>query len=101
MLNVQMKALNLLSKNSRPSSSEDVMVPDAMALLSLPSSLRKTILALYKIGEATATHLSKETKRRRAVESAYANQLTRLGYLAKKRIGRKTYFYINHSRLED
>jgi len=68
--------------------------PDAMTLLSLPISLRKTVIALYKLEEATAEDLARETKRLRAVESASANQLVRMGYLKKKREGRKVYFYI-------
>ena len=68
--------------------------PDAMTLLFLPRSLRKTVMALYKLKEATAEDLARETKRLRAVESASANQLVRMGYLKKKREGRKVYFYI-------
>ena len=68
--------------------------PDAMTLLSLPRSLRKTVMVLYKLKEATAEDLARETKRLRAVESGYANQLVRMGYLRKKRRGRKVYFYI-------
>jgi len=68
--------------------------PDAMTLLSLPGSLRKTAMVLYKLREATAEDLARETKRLRAVESASANQLIRMGYLKKKREGRKVYFYI-------
>lgn len=68
--------------------------PDAMALLSLPMSLRKTVMVLYRLEKATAEDLAKETKRLRAVESAAANQLVRLGYLKKKREGREVYFYI-------
>lgn len=55
------------------------------------------MLAMYKLGEATAEDLSDETSRLRAVESACANQLTRMGYLKKKRIGRKVYFQIQES----
>jgi len=68
--------------------------PDAMTLLSLPMSLRKTVMVLYKLEKATAEDLASETKRLRAVESASANQLVRMGYLNKKREGRKVYFYI-------
>jgi len=68
--------------------------PDVMTLLALPRSLRKTVMVLYKLKEATAEDLSRETKRLRAVESASANQLVRMGYLKKKREGRKVYFYI-------
>ena len=78
-------------------SMETNFVPDAMTLLSLPGSLRKTMLALYKLGEATAEDISKETERLRAVESACANQLTRMGYLKKKREGRKVFFHIKQS----
>jgi len=68
--------------------------PDAMTLLSLPMSLRKTVMVLYKLEKATAEDLASETKRLRAVESASANQLVRLVYLKKKREGRRVYFYI-------
>ena len=72
------------------------LAPDVMALLSLPMSLRKTVMVLYKLEKATAKDIAKETKRLRAVESASANQLVRLGYLKKKREGRDVYFYIQH-----
>lgn len=68
--------------------------PDAMSLLSLPMSLRKTVMVLYKLEKATAEDLARETKRLRAVESASANQLVRMGYLKKKREGREVYFYV-------
>jgi hypothetical protein len=75
------------------------LAPDVMALLSLPMSLRKTVMVLYKREKATAENIAKATKRLRAVESASANQLVRLGYLKKKRVGRNVYFYIE-SELE-
>jgi hypothetical protein len=68
--------------------------PDVMSLLSLPSSLRKTTMVLLKLEKATAEDLARETKRLRPVESAYANQLVRMGYLSKKRESREVYFYI-------
>lgn len=70
------------------------LAPDVLSLLSLPTHLRKTVIALYKLERATAEDLSKETKRQRAVESASANQLTRMGYLKKCRQGHKVYFNI-------
>lgn len=95
ILSIQKKILRLLNENKESSSSEELRrVPDVTALLSLPASLRKTMLALYKLREATAQDLSNETKRLRAVESDCANQLTRMGYLKKKRVGRNVYFYI-------
>ena len=44
--------------------------------------------------EATATDLSKETGRVRAVESDYLNQLVAMGLVKKKRKGRDVYFYV-------
>jgi len=69
--------------------------PNSLSLLSLPASLRKTVMVLYKLENATAEDLAKETGRLRAVESGAANQLVRLGYLGKKREGRDVYFFID------
>lgn len=71
-------------------------IPDAldvMTLLSLPDHLRKTAVTLCKLGEATAEEVAEQTKRARAVESSYLNQLVLMGYLKKERRGRKAYFY--------
>ena len=76
------------------SKTEAKLEPDVMTLLSLPMSLRKTAIVLYKLDKATAEDLAKETRRLRAVESASANQLVRMGYIKKKREGREVYFYI-------
>ena len=97
ILEAEEKILSTLGKRVLLESQAKTVVPDATALLSLPGSLRKTILAMYKLGEATAEDLSDETSRLRAVESACANQLTRMGYLEKKRIGRKVYFQMQQS----
>ena len=76
---------------------ELTLEPDVLSLLSLPTSLRRTVMVLYKREKATADEIAKETRRLRAVESAAANQLVRLGYLKKKREGRDVYFYIESS----
>jgi len=93
MLKTQEEFLRRITKKSHRRKAIK-LEPDAMTLLSLPSSLRKTVMALYKLERATAEDLARETKRLRAVESASANQLVRMGYLKKKREGRKVYFYI-------
>ncbi|MGD0177274.1 MAG: helix-turn-helix domain-containing protein [Candidatus Bathyarchaeia archaeon] len=67
---------------------------DVTTLLSLPDHLRKSALGLATLGEATATDLSKETGRVRAVESDYLNQLVSMGLIKKKRKGRDVYFYV-------
>ncbi len=67
---------------------------DVMTLLSLPDHLRKTAVTLCKLGEATADEVSEQTKRARAVESGYLNQLVVMGYMKKERKGRKAYFCV-------
>ena len=80
---------------------KSILAPDVLSLLNLPVHLRKTVIALYKLEKATAEQLSKETKRLRAVESASANQLARMGYLKKKRQGHKVYFFIDQNQEEN
>jgi response regulator of citrate/malate metabolism len=68
---------------------------DVMTLLSLPDHLRKTAVTLCKLEKATADEIAEQTKRARAVESGYLNQLVIMGYLKKERIGRKAYFCVD------
>jgi hypothetical protein len=93
ILKMQEEFLQRITNKSYPMT-ELKLEPDALSLLSLPMSLRKTVMVLYKLDKATADDLANETKRLRAVESASANQLVRMGYLKKKREGRREYFYI-------
>lgn len=66
---------------------------DVMTLLAMPDHLRKTAMTICRCGRATAEEVSEQTRRARAVESAYLNQLVIMGYLKKERKGRKAYFY--------
>ena len=93
LMEIQLELLREVSNKSDPTPQFN-LEPDALALFSLPMSLRKTVIALYKLEKATANDIAKETKRLRAVESALANQLVRMGYVKKKRVGRDIYFYI-------
>ena len=68
---------------------------DVMTLLNMPDHLRKTAMAICRNGRATAEEISDQTRRARAVESAYLNQLVLMGYLKKERKGRKAYFFID------
>ena len=68
---------------------------DVMTLLSLPDHLRKTAVTLCKLEKATADEVADQTKRARAVESGYLNQLVVMGYMKKERDGRKAYFYVD------
>lgn len=70
---------------------------DVMTLLSMPDHLRKTAMTLCRLGRATADEIAQQTRRARAVESAYLNQLVIMGYLKKERKGRKAYFYVERN----
>lgn len=100
LIELNVKTLKALEKCLRTGADKNFFTselkpePDTMSLLSLPMALRKTVMVLYKMEKATAGDLSRETKRLRAVESALANQLVRMGYIKKKREGREVYFYI-------
>jgi hypothetical protein len=96
-LNEKMEVFIELQKNEQKPENLLPGLPEAldvMTLLSLPDHLRKTAITLCKLGEATADEVAENTKRARAVESGYLNQLVLMGYLKKERRGRKTYFYV-------
>lgn len=61
-------------------------------LISLPDHLRKTYLAVASKGECGATQVSRLTRRCRAIESSYLNQLVRMGWLNKCKVSNKTQF---------
>jgi hypothetical protein len=94
-LNDKMEVMIELQKTGR----KDTMMPltdtplDVMTLLSMPDHLRKTAMTICRCGRATAEEIAEQTRRARAVESAYLNQLVIMGYLKKERKGRKAYFF--------
>jgi len=94
-LTVERRVLKLLSE-ALPSREEKLPPEgiDVLTLLELPDHLRRTVMALGKISKATAEDVSKVTGRRRAVESAYLNQLAVMGYVKRVREGRKVYFMV-------
>ena len=67
---------------------------DVMTLLSLPDHLRKSALILCRLGRATASQVSMESRRARAIESNYLNQLVTMGHIKKVRNGRDVEFYL-------
>jgi uncharacterized protein (DUF1015 family) len=73
---------------------------DVMTLLSMPDHLRKTAMAVCRLGRATAEEISQQTHRARAVESSYVNQLVIMGHMKKERNGRKAYFYVDRESQE-
>ncbi|UCD96827.1 MAG: transcriptional regulator [Candidatus Bathyarchaeota archaeon] len=67
-------------------------------LIDLPDHLRKTAIGLMKIKEGTARDVSQSTKRARAVESGYLNQLERQGFVKSFRRGRNKVFSIGNTQ---
>ncbi len=67
-------------------------LPTPNTLSSLPEHLRKTAIAITTLGQATAEQVATKTRRTRAAESDYLNQLTDRGILKKERIGREVEF---------
>ena len=58
----------------------------------LPKHLQETIVELSKLGAATAQGIAHFTRRARAVESNYLNQLVTMGYCTKERRKREVLF---------
>ena len=98
-LNEKMEVIIEIQKNSGEVQKSSTMLPDAsldvMTLLSMPDHLRKTAMSICRCGKATAEEIAELTRRARAVESAYLNQLVIMGYLKKERKGRKAYFFVD------
>ena len=89
------KSIKDLEKTSRQGIKE-LEALDVMTLLSLPDNLRKTVMILSRLGRATASQVSNESGRARAVESNYLNQLVVMSHIKKIKEGRNVYFYIEH-----
>ncbi len=100
-INENLEQLNVtlakLSKSKEPiyDAQSGLKALGVMALLSLPDHLRKTATILCTKGSATAGQVAKESRKTRAVESSYLNQLVVLGHVNKFRKGRMVYFYID------
>lgn len=93
-LNEKMDVMIEIQKHDQKGNQNIPDVLDVMTLLSLPDHLRKTAVTISRLDQATAEEVAEQTKRARAVESGYLNQLVMMGYLKKERRGRKAYFYI-------
>lgn len=101
-LNEKMEVMIELSKHGQRVIQDGVPdVLDVMTLLSLPDHLRKTAVTLCKLDQATADEVAGQTKRARAVESGYLNQLVLMGYVKKERRGRKAYFYVEREETQN
>jgi len=101
-LNEKMEVMIEIQKHGQRVTQDGVPdVLDVMTLLSLPDHLRKTAVTLCKLDQATAEEVAGQTKRARAVESGYLNQLVLMGYVKKERRGRKAYFYVEKEETQN
>jgi len=66
-----------------------------MMISELPSNIQKTVVALMRLGEATAEDVAKITGRKRSTESYYLNLMAEMKLVKKKKVGRKIYFVFN------
>lgn len=103
-LNDKMEIMIEIQKNGNNASQKAALsLPEAsldvMTLLSMPDHLRKTAMTICRCSKGTAEEIAEQTKRARAVESSYLNQLVIMGYLKKERKGRKAYFFLDRESL--
>ena len=68
-----------------------VDVPES-ELIALPDHLRRTYVVVSSKGECNAVQVSNLTGRCRAIESNYLNQLSRMGWLNKRRVSKTVHF---------
>ena len=61
-------------------------------LMNLPDNLRRTMMALAQLGEATPEAVAEKTKRTRGLENLYLNQLEMLNYIEKSKKGKRVYY---------
>ena len=90
MLSIRYR-LDDLEKNVSNWNPKPLEIADGKLLL-LPDHLRKTYMTVASRGECDATIVSNQTGRCRAVESNYLNQLSRMGWLNKRRVSKTISF---------
>ncbi|MCW4003169.1 MAG: hypothetical protein NWE95_04560 [Candidatus Bathyarchaeota archaeon] len=85
------KRLDDIEKSFSNLNPPQIQIPES-ELISLPDHLRKTYVVVAAKGECDAVQVSNLTGRCRAIESNYLNQLSRMGWLKKRRISKAVHF---------
>jgi hypothetical protein len=85
------KRLDDIENNFANWSPQPIQVAES-ELINLPDHLRKTYVVVASRGECDAVAVSNQTGRCRAIESNYLNQLSRMGWLNKRRIAKTVHF---------
>ncbi len=94
IVNILVKILEVLERIEQKINGREEIKFDSLALLELPDNLRSTAMALIKLGSGTASDVARITGRGRAIESHYLNTLVKMGYLKKKRVGRRVVYEV-------
>ena len=76
---------------------QPVDVPES-ELIALPDHLRRTYVVVSSKGECSAVQVSNLTGRCRAIESNYLNQLSRMGWLNRRRVSKTVQFRLMSER---
>ena len=98
MLNIRHR-LDELQNNFSNWNPQPVAIAESK-LMSLPDHLRQTYMVVASKGECNATLVSNLTGRCRAIESNYLNQLSRMGWLNKRRVSKTTNFRVVSNEIE-
>ncbi len=92
-IDIEIRRLNKKIDNLETTTDIETNLPIPIEdLLKLPENLRKTMITMTKLKEATAKTVAEETGRTRGMESIYLNQLVRMGNLEKVKRGRRIQF---------
>lgn len=70
------------------------LTPAKLRVMELPKHLQITLASVMKRGLANAEDVAVDTRKARAVESNYLNQLVTFNLLEKERLKRKVYFKV-------
>jgi len=92
--------LRLLQYFERTVNVEQLSQERRILLSMLPSHLLRTYFALETLKEASASQVSEITKRARAVESSYLNQLVRMGIIDSEKRGSFKVFMLKSNTLK-
>ena len=77
-------------KEVTPQSNQHVI--HEIDFMNLPDSLRKTMIMMAELKEATPEEVALKTNRTRGLENIYLNQLERMSYVEKVKRGKRVYF---------
>lgn len=94
---IQLNLRQIESKETTPKIESNRLDSNAILeinLMNLPDSLRKTMIAIAKLKEATPEQVAEETNRTRGLENVYLNQLEMLGHIEKVRRGRRVFYRV-------